>query len=393
MLHADKIRSLASRFFGDVVAYRHALHVQPELAFQENNTARFIASRLKEFNIPFKSGVAKTGIVALLQGKNPKKKIIALRADMDALPIEEANKVSYRSRNPGVMHACGHDVHMASLLGTARILAHLRDEWEGTVKFIFQPSEEKAPGGASVMIKEGVLKNPKPACILGQHVTPELEVGKIGIRKGVFMASSDELYITIKGKGGHAAQPHKLIDPVLIASHVIVGLQQVVSRQASPLIPSVLSFGKVIANGATNIIPDEVKIEGTFRTFDEQWRKEAKVRMKQLAEQLAASMGGRCVFNIVESYPVLINDSQLTETIALRAADYVGASNVVEMDMRMGSEDFAFYSHHIPACFYRLGTGNAQRGICSPVHTPTFDIDERALEIGMGFMAYAVAAM
>ncbi len=387
-----KIKERAAKYHKDVVSYRRELHANPELSFQEVKTAQFIASKLKQFKIPFKSGIAKTGIVALLEGKNPKKKTIALRADMDALPIHEKNKVSYCSKNEGVMHACGHDVHMASLLGTARILSELRDEFEGTVKFIFQPSEEKAPGGASVMIKEGALKNPKPDFILGQHVTPELEVGKIGFRSGKFMASSDELYVTIKGKGGHAAQPHKLIDPVLIASQLIVSLQQIVSRQASPLMPSVLSFGKVIANGATNIIPDEVKLEGTFRTFDEKWRKEAKAKMKHLAENLVSSMGGTCEFKIVESYPFLKNDKKVTESIAELAVEYVGEKNVVEMDMRMGSEDFAFYSQQIPACFYRLGTGNSKKGINTPVHTSTFDIDESALEIGMGLMAFSAVS-
>ncbi len=384
----ERVKSLSVKFHRDVISYRRELHANPELSYEEVRTCAFIAARMKEFKIPFKKGMAKNGVVALLEGKNPKKKIVALRADMDALPILEKNKVSYCSKNSGVMHACGHDVHMASLLGTARILSELRNEFEGTIKFIFQPAEEKAPGGASIMIKEGVLKNPKPDFILGQHVTPELEVGKIGFRAGKFMASSDELYVTIKGRGGHAAQPNKLIDPVLIASHLIVSLQQIVSRQASPLMPSVLSFGKVIANGATNIIPDEVKLEGTFRTFDEKWRKEAKVKMKYLAGNLVASMGGSCDFKIVESYPFLKNDERLTKSISELAKEYVGEKNVVEMEPRMGSEDFAFYSQHIPACFYRLGTGNSKKGINTPVHTSTFDIDERALEVGMGMMSY-----
>ncbi|HXH19858.1 MAG TPA: M20 family metallopeptidase [Chitinophagales bacterium] len=384
----NRIKERSAKYYNDIVRIRRELHANPELSFQEIKTAGFIASKLKEFNIPFKKGIAINGVVGLLEGKNPKKKVIALRADMDALPIREANKVSYCSKNEGVMHACGHDVHMASLLGTARILSELRNELEGTVKFIFQPAEERAPGGASVMIKEGVLKNPKTDFILAQHVTPELEAGKIGFRAGKFMASSDELYVTIKGRGGHAAQPEKLIDPVLIASHLIVSLQQIVSRHASPLVPTVLSFGKVVANGATNIIPDEVKLEGTLRTFDERWRADAKRKMQQLAGSLVKSMGGSCEFRIVESYPFLKNDEKLTKSIAELAKEYAGEKNVVEMEPRMGSEDFAFYSHHIPACFYRLGTGNPSKGLQSRVHTPTFDIDESALKIGMGLMAW-----
>lgn len=389
MMPAGKIKQLASRFHKDVIRYRRELHANPELSFHEEKTAAFIATRLKEFKIPFKKGVTGQGIVALLEGKNPKKKVIALRADMDALPIHEKNIVSYCSKNEGVMHACGHDVHTASLLGTARILSELKNEFEGSVKFIFQPAEEKAPGGASIMIKEGALKNPKPEFILGQHVTPELEVGKIGFRSGKFMASSDEIYVTIKGKGGHAAQPHKLVDTVLIASHLIVSLQQIVSRHASPLMPTVLSFGKVVANGATNIIPDEVHLEGTLRTFDEKWRAEALKKIKHHAESLVASMGGSCELKILKGYPFLKNDARVTHNLEAAAKEYMGAKNVVEMDMRMGSEDFAFYSQHIPACFYRLGTGNVKKGITSAVHTPTFDIDEHALEIGMGLMAYA----
>lgn len=389
MVAVERIKELSAKYFKDVVRCRHELHIRPELSFEEVKTSAFIASRLKEFKIPFKKGIAQNGIVALLEGKNPAKRTVALRADMDALPIKEQNKASYCSRNDGVMHACGHDAHMASLLGTARILSGLRNEFEGTVKFIFQPAEERAPGGASIMIKEGVLKNPKPDFILGQHVTPELEVGRIGVRAGKFMASSDEIYITVKGKGGHAAQPHKLVDPVLIASHLVVSLQQVVSRHASPLMPTVLSFGKVIANGATNIIPSEVKLDGTLRTFDEKWRSQALKKIKHHAEHLVKSMGGICEVKILRGYPFLDNDKQVTDSIATAAVEYVGKNNLVQMEPRMGSEDFAFYSQHIPACFYRLGTGNKSKKITSSVHTPTFDIDEKSLELGMGFMAYA----
>jgi len=286
------------------------------------------------------------------------------------------------------MHACGHDVHTSSLLGTAAILNEIKNDFEGTVKLIFQPGEEVAPGGASMMISEGILKNPQPKSIFAQHVTPLLPVGKIGFREGLYMASADELYITVHGKGGHAAMPDKNIDPVLIASHIIVALQQIVSRRATPTIPSVLSFGKFIANGATNIIPDEVKIEGTFRTLNEDWRREAKEKMKKLAEGLAESMGGSCDFRIVHGYPFLYNNIALTKRSKNHAIEYMGEENVVDLDIWMAAEDFAFYSQEVDSCFYRLGVRNEEKGIISNVHTSTFNIDEEALETGAGLMAW-----
>jgi len=332
--------------------------------------------------------MADTGVVVLIAGKNPDKKTVALRGDIDALPILEQNEVPYRSQNQGVMHACGHDVHTASLLGSARILSQLRDQFEGTIKLIFQPGEELIPGGASIMIKEGVLQNPAPAAIFGQHVFPHLPAGKVGVRSGMYMASADELYITVKGKGGHGAMPEINIDPVLISAHLIVALQQIVSRAASPKVPTVLSFGKIIANGATNIIPNEVKIEGTFRTMNEEWRTQAHEKMKKMAELLAESMGGTCEFEIRRGYPYLENNPELTERMQQAAKDYLGADNVVDLDLWMAAEDFAYYTQQVDACFYRLGTRNESRGITSSVHTPTFDIDEDALEIGMGLMAW-----
>jgi amidohydrolase len=298
----DRIYKKAEEYFDEVVAMRRHLHMHPELSFQEHNTAAYVASRLREMDIPFQEGVAGTGLVALIEGKNSGR-TVALRADMDALPIQEQNDVPYRSQNPGVMHACGHDVHTSSLLGVAAILRSVREDIQGTVKLIFQPAEEKLPGGASLMIEEGVLKNPAPDVIIGQHVMPLIECGKVGFRSGIYMASTDELYVTVKGKGGHGAMPHLNIDPVLITAHMIVALQQIVSRNANPSMPSVLSFGKVIANGATNVIPDEVHIEGTFRTLDEKWRTDAHARMKKMAEELAAAMGGSCIFTIKKAIP------------------------------------------------------------------------------------------
>lgn len=384
----EKIKSLSAEIARDVVVMRRHIHAHPELSYQEFNTARYVVAQLKSFGLNPEEGVATTGVVAEIKGINPGKKTVALRADMDALPIAETNEVPYKSQNPGVMHACGHDVHTASLLGTARILHELRNYFDGTIRLIFQPGEEKNPGGASYMIKEGVLKNPVPFSIVGQHVFPLLPVGKIGFREGMYMASSDELYLKVIGKGGHGAAPELAIDPIVIASHIILALQQVISRNASPKQPTVLTFGRIIGEGATNIIPNEVTIAGTFRAMNETWRKEGLTRIKKMAEQIAESMGGKCEIEISQGYPCLQNDPSVTRRIRQAAIDYVGKDNVVEIDVTLGSEDFAYYSQVIPASFYRLGTRNEQKGITSYVHTPTFDIDEDALSIGPGLMAW-----
>jgi amidohydrolase len=384
----DRIRQLASEYAQDIITNRRYLHQHPELSFQEVNTSGFVVERLSEYGLEPVSGIAGTGIMALIEGKNPDKKVLALRADMDALPILEQNEVSYRSVNQGVMHACGHDVHTASLLGTARILSNLREHFEGTIKFIFQPGEEKAPGGASKMIEEGVLEDPSPKAILGQHVMPQIPIGKVGFKPGIYMASADEIYIRVIGKGGHAAMPDTIIDPVLIASHIIVALQQIVSRNANPKIPSVLSFGKITANGATNVIPDEVNIEGTFRTLDESWRSLAHEKMKRIGESIAWGMGAGINFEILKGYPFLKNHEKLTQQCRTHAIEYLGEDHVVDLDIWMAAEDFAFYSQQTDACFYRLGVGNPDKGIVSSVHTPTFNVDEDSLEIGAGLMAF-----
>ncbi len=384
----EKIKVLAQSNSQTTISWRRHLHENPELSFCEFETAQFIASRLKEMGLEPTEGVAGTGLVALIEGKNPNKKTIALRADMDALPIFEKNEVSYKSKKEGVMHACGHDVHTSSLLGAAKILVDLKSEFEGTIKLIFQPAEEKAPGGASLMIEEGVLKNPDVNAIFGQHVAPNIPVGKIGFREGMYMASTDEVYMKIIGKGGHGAAPHQAVDPILVASHTIVALQQIISRNRNPSFPSVLTFGKFLAEGATNIIPNEVYIEGTFRCMDEEWRAEGLEKMQKMAEGMAEAMGAKCEFWIVKGYPFLQNNPTLTQNLRRFATEYVGVENIVDLDLWMGGEDFAFYSQKVPACFYRLGTRNESKGIVSGVHTPTFDIDEQALEIGPGLMAY-----
>jgi amidohydrolase len=388
MSFLESIKNLSQAHAKETVSFRRHLHANPELSYEEFNTAKFIAEKLRSIGLQPQEGFATTGVVVLIQGKNPEKKTVALRADIDALPITEENKVEYKSKNVGVMHACGHDVHTSSLLGTAKILNELKDQFEGTVKLIFQPGEEKNPGGASYMIKEGVLQNPAPASILGQHVMPLLPVGKIGFREGMYMASSDELYLKVIGKGGHGAAPELTIDPIVIASHIIIGLQQVISRNANPKQPTVLTFGNIIGKGATNIIPDEVNIAGTFRALNEEWRKEGLRRIVKMAEGIAESMGAICEVTISHGYPFLNNDIELTRRIRKAAEHYVGVDNVVDLDLAMGSEDFAYYSHVIPASFYRLGTRNEAKGITSYVHTPTFNIDEDALAIGPGLMAW-----
>jgi amidohydrolase len=386
-MNKERIQTLANDIFEKVVGMRRHIHANPELSFKEFQTSAYIQDQLKDWGIPF-SSLANTGVVGIIKGDLPSEQVIALRADMDALPIQEANDKPYVSKNPGVMHACGHDVHSSSLLGTAYILNSLKAEFGGTIKLIFQPAEELLPGGASIMIKEGVLENPKPHHIIGQHVMPLIESGKVGFRSGIYMASTDELYVTVHGKGGHGAQPHQNIDPVLITAHILVALQQVVSRNADPRLPTVLSFGKVNANGATNIIPNEVKMEGTFRTLNEDWRKQALILMKKMAEGIAESMGGRCEFTILHGYPFLINEEKLTANARAYAQEYLGAENVLDLDIWMAAEDFAYYSQVTDACFYRLGTGNPAKNTLNSVHTPNFDIDEDALKNSTGLMAY-----
>lgn len=384
----DSIKQLSETYFGDTIAIRRHLHAHPELSYKEFNTAKFVAKKLTEYGLSPIEGIAETGVVALVEGKNPSKKTIALRADMDALPIQETNEVDYKSTVPGVMHACGHDVHTSSLLTASRVLFELKEQFEGTIKLIFQPGEEKNPGGASLMIKEGVLENPNPSHIIGQHVMPLIPVGKIGFREGMYMASCDEIYLTVIGKGGHGATPELTIDPIVIASHIIIALQQIISRNASPKQPTVLTFGNIVGKGATNIIPNEVKIAGTFRAMNEEWRASALSKIRKMAESIAEGMGGRCEVEISHGYPYLENNPALTRRIKAAAAQYVGEENVVDIDITLGAEDFSYYSQQIPASFYRLGTRNEAKGITSYVHTPTFDIDEEALKIAPGLMAW-----
>lgn len=381
----EKIRALSTQYHAETISDRRHIHQHPELSFQEFETCRYLKQRLHQMGIEAKV-IGNTGLVATLQGKEPNSRIRALRADIDALPIQELNETAYRSKNDGVMHACGHDVHSSSLLGVARILQETKEEWKGSVKLIFQPGEEQLPGGASILIQENVLKNPTPLHILGQHVEPLMEVGKVGIKSGMFMASADEIRVRVKGKGGHAAKPHLCIDSVLMAAQLIVQLQQLVSRNANPLTPTVLSFGKIFSEGgATNILPDEVVIHGTLRTYDESWRKKAHQLLKENARMICRSMGGDCDFDIAVGYPFLKNDEQLTAQVKASMIEFLGPENVIELPAIMGAEDFAYYTQEIPGCFYRLGVQNPNQ---TGLHTPQFDIDEKALETSVGTMSW-----
>lgn len=382
----QKIKDLAKQYSKDFIEVLRHLHAHPELSYQEVETSQYVQQKLAAYNIPF-TIKATTGVVGLIEGKNPGSRVVALRADMDALPIQEENDVSYKSQVPGVMHACGHDVHTACLLGAARILSETRAEWEGTVKLIFQPGEERNPGGASLLIKEGVLENPAPQCIFGLHVNPQLEAGKLSFRSGKVMASADELFFTIHSKGGHAAAPHLTADTILIASHLVVSLQQVISRNRNPLSPSVLSISSFQGGHTTNVIPSEVKLMGTFRAMDEEWRFKAHDIIRKHATAAVEAMGAELTVHIDVGYPTVYNNETLTGIAREMAESYRGQQNVEETEVRMGAEDFGYYSQQLPGCFFRLGTANKEKGITAGVHTPHFDIDESAIEYGIGMMA------
>ena len=388
----EKIQSLATQYAAEFVAVRRHLHANPELSYKEFNTSLFLQEKLTEMGIPFEIK-ATTGIVALIKGNNPASRVIALRGDMDALPIEEENEVPYNSLNQGVMHACGHDVHTSILLGAAKILNELKDSFDGTVKLIFQPGEERNPGGASYMINEGALENPRPQGIIALHVHPGLNVGKVSFRKGRVMASADEIYITIRSKGGHAAAPHLTADTILIASQLIVSLQQIISRNCNPLSPSVLSICSIQGGHTTNVIPSEVKLMGTFRAMDEAWRFKAHELITKQAIGLVEAMGAEIDLKIDVGYPTVDNDPAFTETAWQQANIYMGKENVEETEIRMGAEDFGYYTQVIPGCFYRLGVRNEAKGIIHNVHTPKFDIDEQAIETGIGMMAWLGASV
>jgi amidohydrolase len=388
----QSIKELANKYADEFIAVRRHLHAHPELSYQEFQTAEFVRQQLQKMGIPHRT-MAQTGVIGLVTGKNAGKRVIALRADMDALPITEENNVDYKSKHEGVMHACGHDVHTTCLLGAAKILHELKDEWEGTVKLIFQPGEERNPGGASILIKEGVLQDPSPQAIFGLHVHPHLEVGKFSFRGGKVMASADELYITVKGPGGHAAAPHLTVDTVLVASHLVIALQQVISRNRNPFNPSVLSICSFQGGHTTNVIPSEVKLMGTFRALDEEWRFKAHELIRRQCIEIGQAMGATIDLHIDIGYPAVYNNEALNQIAVKQASLFVESDRIQETEVRMGAEDFGYYSQVIPGCFFRLGAGNVAKGIVSGVHTPTFNVDESAIENGMGMMAWLGATV
>ncbi|MBI3134694.1 MAG: amidohydrolase [Bacteroidetes bacterium] len=367
----------------EVVSIRRHLHTHPELSFQETETSAYIQRKLSSWGIKFQKDIAGTGIVALIESPLANSRCIALRADMDALPITELNEVSYKSQNTGVMHACGHDVHTAILLGTAKILNEQRSELSQSVKLIFQPGEEKLPGGANLMIQAGVLENPTVEEIYALHVFPELEAGKVGLRSGMYMASCDEIYITVEGKGGHAAMPALNIDPVLIAAKLLLKLQDIPEKHCPEGVPCVLAFGRIEGLGATNVIPDKVEIQGTFRTMDEAWRKKAHELIRQLAAETATEAKGKATVRVENGYPYLENNPALTEKTRKTLQKTFGEANVIDLPLRMTGEDFSFFAQKIPATFIRLGVRNESRGIVHAVHNARFDIDENALTTGI----------
>ena len=382
------VQELTQKYYPEIIDIRRHIHENPELSFEEVNTSKYICSKLDEYGIPYKAGYVKTGIIGTIKGNNPDKKVIALRADMDALPIVESEDNPVRSCNKGVMHACGHDAHSASLLGTAKILNELKDQWEGTILLIFQPGEEKFPGGAKLMMEEGALDNPKPEIIIGQHVLPDMETGHVGFKEGMYMASGDEVYLTIKGKGGHAAMPHTLNDNVLIAANIIVSLQQIVARMVPANIPTVLSFGKFIAEGATNIIPEKVEIAGTLRTMNEEWRAKIKTQIRKISTEMAAGMGVTCEVKINDGYPVVTNNAEITAKAYAAAQTYLGHEQVHKMDIRMTAEDFGYYTQEYPCTFYRFGVKQMNNTPTGGLHTPGFNLNESSLETSVGLMAY-----
>jgi len=398
----DNIKHMASEIKDEIISFRQHLHQHPELSFEEYKTSEYVCSVLDKYNITYTKGIVKTGILAIIEGKNPTKKTVLLRADLDALPIEEKNNVSYKSQNAGIMHACGHDVHTASVLGTAIILNQLKQDFEGTIKIMFQPGEEVLPGGSSLMIGEGVLQNPKVDIAIAQHVFPSMEVGKVGFREGMYMASTDELHITITGKGGHAAMAGEYNNPLVVAAHIITEIEKQfpividadgVARNTSNNIPTVIAFGKIEGKGATNVIPELVYLAGTFRTMDETWRKEVKAKITDIINIVATKYNTKADINIINGYPFLTNDAEVTKQCKQAAIEYLGTENVEDLSLRMTAEDFAYITQQVPSCFYRLGTGNKGKGITSGVHTSTFDIDEKALEISTGLMAWMVLSM
>jgi hippurate hydrolase len=384
----SKIQELNDKMSSYVVeCYKH-IHAHPELSFKEHKTAEFIVGELKKAGIPFRNKIAGTGILAQIEGTNPHKKVIALRADMDALPICEKTDIPYSSTIHKVMHACGHDAHTACLLGTAKILNEIKSSFEGTILLIFQPGEEKAPGGARLMLEDGIFKDLQPELIIAQHVSVDYPTGTMGFKEGMIMASADEIHVKVHGKGGHGALPHLCNDTVLAAASTLVALQQVKSRLCHPLTPMVLTFGRIVADGAQNIIPHEVQLSGTLRTINEQWRHEAKNHIQRIINETCAAHGCTAEIEMPDGYPCVINDHSITHKAKLFAQEWVGKEQIVELEMRMTSEDFGFFTQQYPSCFYRFGIRGESNKNTGGLHSENFKIDLPALKTGTGGLAW-----
>ena len=385
------ITTKVSAIYEKIKGYREHLHQNPELSYKEFNTMEYVAAKLKDIGIPYEKGVTETGIIGIIRSSkhSENQACIGLRADLDALPIQEQNTAAYKSKVDGIMHACGHDVHTSILLGAAEILFELREYLEHPVKLIFQPGEEKNPGGASLLIEAGVLENPKVKEMYALHVFPELEVGKLGMRSGLYMASCDELHLEIIGVGGHGAMPEKCINPILIGSEFIIEAQNIIHKSCPKEVPCVISFGHFDALGATNVIPERAEIKGTFRTMNEEWREKAAILLMDLANNLENKYKGNVNLEISKGYPFLKNDEELTEKLKAKFESFFGPKNIEGLALRMTSEDFSFYSQTIPVCFFRLGVGNKEKGIIYSVHHPKFDIDSACLKTGMLAMIQA----
>ena len=366
----------------EMVRFRRELHEHPELGFKEEETAKRIAEALRTDFPQIKTGIAKTGLSALLEPKGISGRAILFRADMDALPIQEETGAAYASRNPGVMHACGHDCHMAVLLHTARHAARAPDAIAGAVRFIFQPAEE-GPGGAEVMIREGILNDPAIEAAFGLHVWSGLTVGKIAVRSGHVMAAADEFKITVHGRGGHAAYPHETVDSIMVASQIVVALQTLVSRNTDPFETAVVTIGTFNSGQAFNIIAERAELGGTLRTFDSDLRDHLIRRIREVAEGIAHSFGATCSVEFLTGYPATINDRRMADFAAAIAGEIVGPENVVRDLVSMGGEDMSYYLNEVPGVFIFLGGGNAEQGIVHPHHNPRFDFDEKAMPIGV----------
>jgi len=387
----DRIRENSAEIFSEVVSLRRDIHRHPELAYEEVRTTALIKDYLLNLGITPEPSLLETGVVAVIRGgsKAARNNLVALRADIDALPLHEENLHGFCSLESGKMHACGHDMHTAMLLGAANILSRIKDELAGDVLLVFQPAEEKAPGGAKPLLDAGLFRQFKPSAIIGQHCFPSVENGKVALCKGSFMAAADELYFTVTGQGGHASAPHKAADPVLAAAHIITAVQHLVSRVAPPYEPAVVSIASIHGGNATNVIPRQVTMSGTMRTMNEEVRSLLQERLRQTVTHIATALGVEAELEIRQGYPVLYNNPHVTEKAEKICTEYLGRENVLTCESIMTAEDFAYYLQECPGTFWQIGTGMGNNDKSNTLHSPTFDPEERALETGSGLLAYA----